>query len=475
MNYSEPNLEEMRRYHDKLDNFDLKKNYPSYRGLSKHDPTIFAKTYLNLHPFPYQDIVLNDKSQRVIICSSRQVGKTWTVIIRALWYSIYHPNSVVLVFSSSLDQAKRLIREMKKLINSGNEYFNREINKANASNQKSAWMFPEELDPKRPNNTTQISFKNGSTIHSLPATHSARGYPAHMVIVDEAAFVDEEVYETVIEPTVRFTGGSIFLISTPNGQKGFFYELFDPFDKKEHHEFARYWWNWRMCPNEEMQKMTELKRQNTRNPLKFEQEYEASFTSDARAFFNSRDVDDGVDNALVNQFDARIKVNAGIDYGMTEARTVVTLSGQDEEGKLIMVYQREFPSGYDISQLPDFMFGLGQRFNIDKYVVDDCAQGDAINKTFCNQGRNVVLFDFRKEKARHYCAFKNKLINHMIKYPDLPELLVQMKAMEIEENKKGGLSIHKPPRGKDDRVDSIMMSMSPWLLDEKRALKAYWI
>jgi len=473
MNYSEPNMEEMRRYHDKLDNYDLKANYPTYRRLSKDDPTIFAKTYLNLHPFPYQDIVLNDKSNRVIICSSRQVGKTWAVIIRALHYTIYHPNSVVLVFSRSLDQAKRVIREMKKLIHAGNEYFNRATSKQIGN--KAAWMFPEELDNKRPNNTTQISFKNGSTIHSLPSTPSARGYPAHMVIVDEAAFVDEEVFETVIEPTVRFTGGSIFLISTPNGQKGFFYDLFDPFDKREHHEYKRFWWNWRMCPKEEIKAMTEMKRQNTRNPLKFEQEYEASFTSDARAFFQSRDVDDGVDNTLVTQVDSRMKVAAGIDYGMTDARTVVSLAGEDKDGKLILVYQKEFPSGYDISQLPEFMFGLGQRFNIIKYIPDDCAQGDAINKTFIKEGRNVVLFDFRKEKIRHYCAFKSKLRNHEIKYPDIPELVKQMKAMEVEENKKGGLSIHKPARGKDDRVDSIVMATSPWLMDQKVPLKSYWV
>ena len=44
-----------------------------------------------------------------------------------------------------------------------------------------------------------------------------------LLLVDEAAGVDEEMYMAV-RPMLAVSGGSLWLMSTPHGKQGFFYE-----------------------------------------------------------------------------------------------------------------------------------------------------------------------------------------------------------------------------------------------------------
>jgi phage FluMu gp28-like protein len=74
---------------------------------------------------------------------------------------------------------------------------------------------------------TEIEFPNGSRILSLPPSKDTiRGIPANLIIIDEAAhFPNDEVYFEAISP-MAVPGTKLILISTPYGQRGFFYECF---------------------------------------------------------------------------------------------------------------------------------------------------------------------------------------------------------------------------------------------------------
>jgi phage terminase large subunit-like protein len=64
---------------------------------------------------------------------------------------------------------------------------------------------------------------NGSRIVSLPATRDTlRGYSAvSMLIIDEAAYVEDEVYLS-LRPSLAVSDGDLILLSTPCGRRGFF-------------------------------------------------------------------------------------------------------------------------------------------------------------------------------------------------------------------------------------------------------------
>ena len=153
---------------------------------------------------------------------------------------------------------KKFLRQMKELVLQGTDHINELISKQKMSTGADTWnqlnsvnIMPSDIAEGRgkPNNATEFSLTNGSTLYSLPPTDSSRGYTADLVIVDEAAFVPDEIFDMIIEPTVRHTGGKIVLLSTPNGQKGFFYRFFDPDDENEDiRQYSRYWWNWELCP-----------------------------------------------------------------------------------------------------------------------------------------------------------------------------------------------------------------------------------
>ena len=70
-----------------------------------------------------------------------------------------------------------------------------------------------------------LELPNGSKLYAIAnRENSARGYTASIVIVDEAAVVADEVIG-VATPTLARTNGKLWLLSTPNGETGLFYNI----------------------------------------------------------------------------------------------------------------------------------------------------------------------------------------------------------------------------------------------------------
>jgi hypothetical protein len=70
-----------------------------------------------------------------------------------------------------------------------------------------------------------LAFPNQSRIVGLPATEATnRGFSAvSLLLVDEAARVSDHLY-MALRPMLAVSAGSLWLMSTPFGKRGFFYE-----------------------------------------------------------------------------------------------------------------------------------------------------------------------------------------------------------------------------------------------------------
>ena len=121
-------------------------------------------------------------------------------------------------------------------------------------------------------------------IEVLPSNSEAiRGYTKiRAIIVDEAAhfgLVDDRVVWDAIEPIVMTNKSDLFLVSTPRGQRGFFYDISISENdyKKLHYDFnnAIGW----IYTREEMEE--ELKRTD----IDVDQEYRCQFTSARNSIF----------------------------------------------------------------------------------------------------------------------------------------------------------------------------------------------
>lgn len=80
------------------------------------------------------------------------------------------------------------------------------------------------------NNSTDliIKFKSGSNVQffSAESKDTIRGFQFTHQIIDEAAFISDDVFNEVIHATTLVAGKKVIMCSTPNSSQGFFYNYY---------------------------------------------------------------------------------------------------------------------------------------------------------------------------------------------------------------------------------------------------------
>jgi len=234
----------------------------------KEDPVFFAERFLAFRPYQYQIAVLTDKSKRITVRMSRQAGKTTTIAVRAIWYAATHPQTLSLIVAPSLRQSMIMMDRIQ------------------------AFIFG--MDPQARKHLvakiqrTVIWFRNGSQMVALPCSPNLlRGYTAHQVLIDEAAFFrdDEVIFYNVLYPMMATTNGTLIASSTPWGKDSVFYKI------NSHPEISKGWSKhyvpWQACVKphgpiepsfiDEVRQVTPIER--------FKREYDAEFVEDEDSYF----------------------------------------------------------------------------------------------------------------------------------------------------------------------------------------------
>jgi hypothetical protein len=77
-------------------------------------------------------------------------------------------------------------------------------------------------------NEMSLQFPNGSRIIGLPGSEETiRGFSAvSLLLVDEASRVPDDLYMAV-RPMLAASSGALWLMSTPRGKRGFFWEAWE--------------------------------------------------------------------------------------------------------------------------------------------------------------------------------------------------------------------------------------------------------
>ncbi|MDQ3318547.1 MAG: terminase family protein [Actinomycetota bacterium] len=165
------------------------------------DRVSFASS-LGLDPDPWQERLLRSTSPRVLLNCSRQSGKSTMSGMIALHRALYFPGSLVLCLAPSERQSKELFAKV------ADSYRRLRGTPAPASDRKLGMHLP-----------------NGSRIEALPGSEkTVRGFSGtSLLIVDEAARVDDELYYAV-RPMLAVSGGSLMMLTTPYGKRGAFFE-----------------------------------------------------------------------------------------------------------------------------------------------------------------------------------------------------------------------------------------------------------
>ena len=156
----------------------------------------------------WQKKVLETKGN-IVLRSGRQVGKSAVISIKVGDYALKNSGKNVMVIAKTERQARLLFTKIKNYINNKNRMM-------------------IKMGIERPTNQ-RMQLKNETTIYCLPAGDNGwgiMGYTIDLLVADEAAFIPEEVWNSVI-PTLTVTKGNIILLSTPFQREGYYYDCFD--------------------------------------------------------------------------------------------------------------------------------------------------------------------------------------------------------------------------------------------------------
>ncbi len=166
------------------------------------DPVSWSRKMLKFEPDAAQQQVLCPHSKRMLLNCSRQWGKSTTTAAKAVHRALHFRGALVVAMSPSARQTGELLRKMAGFL----RMCHQEI-RGDGDNEQS------------------FALDNGSRIVGLPGGEATiRGFSSvSLLIVDEAARVPDASYRAA-RPMLAVGGGSLLLLSTPFGKRGFFYE-----------------------------------------------------------------------------------------------------------------------------------------------------------------------------------------------------------------------------------------------------------
>ena len=226
------------------------------------DAARFAREELAVEADEAQRRVLEAGVRRGLLCCSRQWGKSTVTAVLAVHRAVLWEESEVVVVSRSARQSAELVRKARRFVRTLGL-------RVRGDGQNRGAMV---LD-------------NGSRIVGLPSTEeTVRGFSAvSLLLIDEAARVGDELYDAVT-PMLAVSGGSLWLMSTPYGKRGFFYR-----------EWAHGGEDWARVrvPATECARIPEWfleEERRKKGDRVFAQEYGCEFVQDSDALFDEADV-----------------------------------------------------------------------------------------------------------------------------------------------------------------------------------------
>ena len=189
------------------------------------DPAYFMKKYcyiqhptrgrilFNLYPFQSKVLHLFRDNQYIITLKSRQLGISTLAAAYSLWLMLFHKDKNVLALATTQATARNLV-------------------------SKTMFMY-DELPrwlklPAKEKNKLSLRLKNGSKITAKSSNaDAARSEAVSLLLIDEAAFIDniEETF-TAAQQTLA-TGGQCMALSTPNGIGNWFHQTWEKAESRE--------------------------------------------------------------------------------------------------------------------------------------------------------------------------------------------------------------------------------------------------
>ena len=210
------------------------------------------------HLYPFQEDLLTDFTENrfIIINKSRQLGISTLVAAYALHMMLFNKDKTILCVATKQETARNLIEKVQFMYNN-----------------LPTWM----KGNKKPDSNNKLSLKlaNGSQIIATSsASDSSRSFALSMLILDEAAFIEnaKSVYTSAL-PTIS-TGGKVIALSSPHGIGNWFHQTYTNAEAGLN-DFKAIELKWNVHP--ERDKLWYDTEKNNMSNREFAQEYDCNF------------------------------------------------------------------------------------------------------------------------------------------------------------------------------------------------------
>ncbi len=386
------------------------------------DPILFAEEVCKVDLQEYQREILDllEKKKRVALVMGRGSGKTFTVALYALIKAIMTPRIRIVIVGPSLRQSKILFDTIINfIVKSG--------------------ILANSLKKITRKNEYKIVLTNDSEIIAFPCTDRGqllRGIRADIVILEEAAYIPDEVWSVVIPFVATSREGKIIAISTPKSTRDRFFQVVTG------GEYAVLKYPTMVNKYVSEKTIGEFRKQMTE--IEFRREILAEFVDDSTYFLSEEEIRRATKDYKMTDFLKDGEFYLGIDWGRTSHSTALVVV-KKEEGRIRVVHLEEILDTsfkHQIRRIEE----LDRKFRFRAVGSEYAGLGMAPTEELEERGFRVLrIIPSLEKKTRIFKEFKKAFLSGKIilpPYREAPKLIHQLLNLGVKQTPSGKFIIH---------------------------------
>ena len=383
---------------------------------------------LKFIPHPNQKLIIDSKAKLKVVCAGRRAGKTIVAGYVATKKALEDDQRIWIVapdFSLTQIVFEEILKNLSILF--GSEGFKL---------------------VRKPHPV--IKLDNGTLIEcrSVENPQGMLGRSTDLVIMDEAAVVEREIWQQYLKPTTLDRNADVLMISTPRGLN-WFYDFWASAGEGRFHFTSKE--NKIVFPTEES--WEKLKSETPERV--FQQEWLAEFVSEAGSVFR------GIDN-IVQDYHQDEPIDGhsyivGVDIAKYEDYTAIIV--MDRAARKVVYINRFKDIDYRI--IKERVIVTARKYNNAKCIIDATGQGDPVVEDL---KRHLFVEDYRictnKAKTQLVDKLSIYIEQGLITIPNNEILIDELKRYAYKTTDSGVITYSAPEHRHDDTV--IALALCVW-------------
>ncbi|AFH22663.1 terminase large subunit [environmental Halophage eHP-32] len=389
-------------------------------------------------PFDYQRELIahidTAESPQVAIQPGRQVGKTLTGAALAADAAATMAGEDVLIAAPFQETADEMMREATSLLETAETRLAAmDMDLGVETKNKREWIF--EHDGRLLSRTLGVDGVG------------QRGKNPRFVIVDEAAYVPDSVFEDVIEPFFTTHPTYTFILtSTPAGDAGYFYDKCQLDD-----DWHSPYWPTAISPLVDPEWLAERERKTESRTWR--QEFLGEFIGSSDRFFTPALIDDATDHDAAG---GEI-VSLGADIARAgDDRTAIV--GIDDSGTADVLVS---DANLNLTDATGRLSRLYEQHNPDSILVDETGLGAGVVEMLQSEISERVVEGVKftiDRKQSIYNGLKQALEAGELTLAHHPRMSRELKKLTYSLTAGGKTKITHPDNGHDDHPDALALA-----------------